>query len=66
MTAKRQGGPREGAGRKPLEGTAPIMKSVKLSHEHWEIARKIGRGNMAEGIRRALDAALDSQEYSQE
>ena len=53
---KKQGGPRDGAGRKPVEGTTPIMKSVKLSREHWEKARKIGGGNMAEGIRRALDA----------
>lgn len=53
---KKQGGPREGAGRKPIEGTAPIIKSVKLSREHWEKARQIGNGNMAEGIRKALDA----------
>lgn len=32
------------------------MKSVKLSREHWEKAREIGDGNMAEGLRRALDA----------
>lgn len=52
-----RGGPREGAGRTPVAGTAPVMKSVKLSQEHWELARKIGGGkNMAEGIRRALDA----------
>ena len=55
MTTK-QGGPREGAGRKPVDGTAPQMKSVKLSREHWEKARQIGGGNMAEGIRKALDA----------
>ena len=54
MSAKR-GGPREGAGRKPVDGTAPEMKSVKLSREHWDKAREIGHGNMAEGIRRALD-----------
>jgi hypothetical protein len=51
-----KGGPRNGAGRKPLDGTKPEMKSVKLSREQWEKARKIGGGNMAEGIRRALDA----------
>jgi hypothetical protein len=32
------------------------MKSVKLSREHWEKARQIGGGTMAEGIRKALDA----------
>jgi len=56
MISKKQGGPREGAGRKPVDGTAPIMKSVKLSREHWEKARLIGGGTMAEGIRKALDA----------
>jgi hypothetical protein len=55
-TSGKKGGPRDGAGRKHLEGTAPEMKSVKLSREHWEKARQIGGGNMAEGIRRALDA----------
>ena len=55
---KKQGGPREGAGRKPIEGSDPIMKSVKLSREHWEKAREIGGGNMAEGIRKALDVFL--------
>ena len=54
--AKAHGGPRDGAGRKPLSGTRPIMKSVKLSQEHWDLARAIGGGNMAEGLRRALDA----------
>ena len=56
MTTTSKGGPREGAGRKPVDGTAPQMKSVKLSREHWEKARQIGGGNMAEGIRKALDA----------
>jgi len=50
--SNKQGGPRDGAGRKPVEGTAPIMKSVKLSREHWE--KEIGGGNMAEDIRLAL------------
>ena len=57
MTKKsNKGGHREGAGRNPVAGTSPIMKSVKLSHEHWEKARLIGGGIMAEGIRKALDA----------
>ena len=53
---KEKGGPRRGGGRKPIEGTKPEMKSVKMSREHWEKARAIGEGNMAEGLRRALDA----------
>ena len=56
MAKETKGGPREGAGRKPVGGTAPQIKSVKLSAEHWEKARQIGGGNMAEGIRKALDA----------
>jgi len=56
MKTKQKGGAREGAGRSRVEGTKPKMKSVKLSEEHWELAREIGNGNMAEGLRRALDA----------
>ncbi|HSA47762.1 MAG TPA: hypothetical protein P5552_14865 [Candidatus Competibacteraceae bacterium] len=48
------GGPRDGAGRKPIPAT--LMKSVKLTPAQWERARLIGDGNSAEGIRRALDA----------
>jgi len=50
------GGARPGSGRPPLAGTKPEMKSVKLSREHWDLARRIGEGIMAEGLRRALDA----------
>ena len=46
------GGAREGAGRKKIAGA--IMKSVKLTPEHWAIATDIGGGNAAEGIRKAL------------
>jgi len=56
MADKKQGGPRKGAGRKPLDGPRPEMKSVKLSRAHWEKARQIGGGNRAQGLRRALDA----------
>jgi len=41
-------------GRRHLPRT--VMKSVKLLPEQWERARRIGQGNAAEGIRRALDA----------
>ena len=56
MAKNKRGGTREGAGRKHLTGTKPQMKSVKLSREHWEKAREIGDGNMAQGIRLALDS----------
>ena len=55
MSKSNHGGPRKGAGRHRVEGTRPEMKSVKLSKEHWEKACAIGNGNMAEGLRRALD-----------
>jgi len=64
--SKKQGGAREGAGRKPVEGTKPKMKSVKLSREHWQKARKIGSGNMAKGIRRALDAWTFQKERTEQ
>lgn len=35
------------------------MKSVKLSQEHWEKARQIGNGNMAEGLRIVLDSFVE-------
>ena len=49
---KTRGGNREGSGRKRLVGT--VMKSVKLTPALWAIAKEIGDGNAAEGIRRAL------------
>ena len=59
MSKSNHGGPRKGAGRHKVEGTKPEMKSVKLSREHWYKAREIGEGNMAEGIRRALNAFVE-------
>ncbi len=56
LTGKKHGGFRKGAGRKPIDGTQPEMKSVKLCQEHWDKAREIGEGNMAKGLRLALDA----------
>jgi hypothetical protein len=47
------GGAREGAGRKPV-ALKTVMKSVKLTPELWDRARRIGEGNAAEGIRQAL------------
>ena len=49
---KPHGGARKGSGRKKIAGA--VMKSVKLTLEHWAIAKEIGDGNAAEGIRRAL------------
>ena len=49
---KTRGGNRKGSGRKRMVGA--VMKSVKLMPEHWALAKEIGEGNAAEGIRRAL------------
>ena len=49
------GGLREGAGRRKL-AEKTLMKSVKLTPEQWAKARKIGKGNAAEGIRISIDA----------
>lgn len=64
MSKTKSGGAREGAGRHPIAGTRPKMKSVKLSLEHWDCARQIGDGVMTEGIRRALDAYYDKRNPS--
>lgn len=53
------GGPRDGAGRKPMPGT--VMKSIKLAPELWERAKKIGAGNASEGIRRALGTFIPNE-----
>ena len=55
---KPKGGPRPGSGR-PKIADKPAMKSVKLSSQHWDMAKALGGGNMAAGIRRALDAAFE-------
>ena len=52
---KTHGGYRPGSGRKPIADRTEA-KSVKLTPDQWEKARQIGSGNMAEGIRKALDA----------
>ena len=56
MTIEKRGGKREGAGRKVIPGT--IMKSVKLTPEHWEQAKILGKGNAARGIRLSIAAAM--------
>ena len=52
--SEKHGGARDGAGRKPV-APKTVMKSVKLTPDQWGRAQKIGDGNAAEGIRRALD-----------
>lgn len=47
------GGQRQGAGR-PSEGAPKRIVPVSLDDELIEIARHLGRGIIAEGVRRAL------------
>lgn len=58
-TTKKHGGAREGAGRPPL--CRVKQKSVNLTDEQWEKARRIGGNNAARGIRRAIDKWEDAQ-----
>ena len=58
------GGKRNGAGRRKICDT-PVMKSIKLRPEHWEMARSIGQGNAALGIRTALELAYRSSHAQQ-
>jgi post-segregation antitoxin (ccd killing protein) len=55
MTESKRGGPREGAGRPRLEKDEQKRRNITLSDRLAEKARKIGGGNISEGIRKALD-----------
>lgn len=51
---KTHGGKREGSGRKPLS-LQPLRKvCVTLTNEHVEQLRRLGGGNVSEGVRIAL------------
>lgn len=57
MTDKKEnrGGPREGAGRPRKEAEPQKRRNISLSDRLAEKAKKIGNGNISEGIRKALD-----------
>lgn len=48
------GGPGRGGGRKPVGSAPTIRKNVSLPPETIAKARKIGAGNVSEGVRRAV------------
>jgi hypothetical protein len=51
-----RGGKREGAGR-PLEGKeVQKRRNISLSDDMAEKAKRIGKGTVSEGIRKALEA----------
>lgn len=54
---KPHGGKREGAGRKPIYKVPMGRYTVRLTAEQVKFAEKLGGGDMAEGVRVALDAA---------
>lgn len=49
------GGPREGAGRKPLSGKPMRRYQVMLDDKTAEFYRKQGSGNLSLGIRLTVD-----------
>ncbi|MCP5428558.1 MAG: hypothetical protein H6966_09870 [Chromatiaceae bacterium] len=55
MRSNTKGGPREGAGRPRLERELQRRRNINLSDRLAEKARKIGNGNISEGIRKVLD-----------
>jgi hypothetical protein len=51
-----RGGAREGAGRPRLERGTQSRRNITLSDRLAKKAKKIGNGNISEGIRQALEA----------
>ena len=56
MDNKTRGGVREGAGRPRMENGAQKRRNITLSDRLTKKAKKIGKGNISDGIRRALEA----------
>ena len=56
MNQETRGGPRKGAGRKPLLDTLARPRLVTLDDKTVEKAREIGSGNVSQGIRTAVEA----------
>jgi len=51
-----RGGKRDGAGRKPIDGdSAMATYQARLTGRQARKARRIGEGNVSEGVRRAID-----------
>lgn len=54
--AENRGGAREGAGRPRMEKGAQSRRNITLSDRLAKKAKRMGKGNISEGIRQALDA----------
>lgn len=55
MTHSKHGGVRQGAGRPKISDATQKRRNVSLSDAHVAKAKLLGKGNISEGIRRALD-----------
>jgi len=56
-TKPHHGGPRKGAGRKPLHGKNMIQRHVLVTEQQIIKALKIGQGEFSRGVRKAIDDA---------
>jgi hypothetical protein len=56
MKKENRGGLREGAGRPRIEKGTQSRRNITLSDRLVKKAKRIGNGNISEGIRKALDA----------
>lgn len=55
MGKSQHGGPRPGAGRKPLNHTQPTRRvSAAVTLADWQYLKRLGGGNVSEGVRRAV------------
>lgn len=51
---KQHGGKRKGAGRPPLGDEATVPKRLTAPPSYWERLKRIGEGNMSEGLRKLI------------
>lgn len=54
--AENRGGARDGAGRPRMEKGTQSRRNITLSDRLVKKAKRIGKGNISEGIRQALEA----------
>lgn len=54
--AENRGGARDGAGRPKMEKGPQSRRNITLSDRLVKKAKRIGKGNISEGIRQALEA----------
>ncbi|WP_411887363.1 hypothetical protein [Hydrocarboniphaga effusa] len=58
--ASQRGGWRANSGRKPLDGEAMTSRSIRQPERLWEVAERLGEGNLSAGIRIALERAANA------